>query len=462
VLAVTANRYGYHPDELYFRMLPPAWGYTDQPPLTPLLARTMSALVDQPWALRIPAMLAAAASVLIVGAITRELGGGRFAQGLAAWGYGFGAFTLVLGHVLLTASIDLVVWPLVVLLVLRALLRKEDRWWLLAGLVVGVSMYNKLLVAILLVGIGAGLVAMGPRSAHVRRTALAGLVLALAVGAPNLVYQATHGWPQLSMGASLSSHNGAGVRPFVIPFLIVLLGPPLVPVWIAGIVALVRRPEWRRIRFLVVTFPVAVGLVVIAGSQFYYEYGLLAAVYAVGCIPAAEWAVRTGRAWVPVVCVVVNAAICTAIALPWVPVGDLGATPIPAIDQVTRLQVGWPRYAQQVQRVAATQSSAAIVLTADYGEAGAIDRYAPGLAARVYSGHNALHDLHAPPADVQTVVVVGYGMDWVPKRFSDCRVAGHLDAGVRLVSEEQGAPIRVCTGPTVSMATIWQQAGRIG
>jgi 4-amino-4-deoxy-L-arabinose transferase-like glycosyltransferase len=462
VLAVTANRYGYHPDELYFRMLPAAWGYTDQPPLTPLLARTMAALVDQPWALRIPAMLAAATSVLVVGRITREVGGGRFAQGLAAWGYAFGAFTLVLGHVLLTASIDLLVWPLVLLLVLRALLRDEDRWWLLAGLVVGLSLYNKLLIALLLIGLGAGLAAMGPRTRKVRLAALGGLALALVVGAPNLVYQATHGWPQLAMGASLSSHNGAGVRPFVIPFLVVLLGPPLVPIWIAGINGLVRRPEWRPLRFLVVTFPVVVGLVVVAGSQFYYEYGLLAAVYAIGCVPAAEWAVRTRRTWVPIVCVAVNAVICMAIALPFVPVTALGATPIPAIDQVTRLQVGWPRYAHQVERVAAGQPSDAIVLTADYGEAGALDRYAASLAGRVYSGHNALHDLGAPPVDAQTVIVVGYGMEWVPKRFATCRTVGHLDAGVRLVSEEEGAPIRLCSAPNVSMAALWREAGRIG
>jgi hypothetical protein len=287
-------------------------------------------------------------------------------------------------------------------------------------------------------------------------------VLALVVGAPNLVYQATHGWPQLSMGASLSSHNGGGVRPFVIPFLIVLLGPSLVPMWIAGITGLARRPEWRPIRFLVVVFPVVVGLVVAAGSQFYYEYGLLAAVYAIGCVPTAEWAARTRRAWIPVVCVAVNGVVCTAIALPLVPLNQLGATPIPAIDQVTRLQVGWPRYAQQVERVAARQPSDAIVLTADYGEAGAIDRYAPSLASQVYSGHNALHDLGAPPAGVQTVIVVGYGMDWVPARFTRCSTVAHLDAGVRLVSEEQGAPIRVCTGPKVSMAALWREAGRIG
>jgi hypothetical protein len=108
VAALTAlsGRYGYHRDELYFRMLPPAWGYVDQPPFTPLLARATTLLADEPWALRIPATLCAAASVLIVVLVTREVGGERLAQTLAAWGYAFATFTLTFGHVLLTASLE--------------------------------------------------------------------------------------------------------------------------------------------------------------------------------------------------------------------------------------------------------------------------------------------------------------------------------------------------------------------
>jgi hypothetical protein len=40
---------------------------------------------------------------------------------------------LLMGHVLITASLDLVVWPLVCLFVIRALMRAEPRWWLAAG-----------------------------------------------------------------------------------------------------------------------------------------------------------------------------------------------------------------------------------------------------------------------------------------------------------------------------------------
>ena len=62
LLLLGSGGYGYHRDELYFRMLAPAWGYVDQPPLTPLLAEAViAAFGDHLWAIRVPAALAAVA-----------------------------------------------------------------------------------------------------------------------------------------------------------------------------------------------------------------------------------------------------------------------------------------------------------------------------------------------------------------------------------------------------------------
>jgi 4-amino-4-deoxy-L-arabinose transferase-like glycosyltransferase len=87
-------------------------------------------VADEPWAIRIPATASTVVSVLVVVLITRELGGGRAAQALCAWAYAFAATPLLFGHVMLTSSIDLVVWPLVTLMVIRAVLRADPRWWL--------------------------------------------------------------------------------------------------------------------------------------------------------------------------------------------------------------------------------------------------------------------------------------------------------------------------------------------
>lgn len=186
LLLATSDGYGFHRDELYFRMLRPAWGYVDQPPLTPLLGRLAAHLSGDVWVLRLPAVLAAAASVLVVAAITRELGGGRGAQTLCAWSYAFAATPLLFGHVLLTASLDLVVWPLTCLFVIRAALRNRPQWWIAAGVIVGVSTVNKLLIGLLVVALAAGVLVTRPRLFRAKGL-LAGAALAVLLAAPALV-----------------------------------------------------------------------------------------------------------------------------------------------------------------------------------------------------------------------------------------------------------------------------------
>jgi Dolichyl-phosphate-mannose-protein mannosyltransferase len=459
LLTVFSSGYGYHRDELYFRMLRPAWGYVDQPPLTPLLARAFSALfADATWAIRVPATLATMASVVIVALLAREFGGGRGAQTLAAWGYAFAAFPMITGHTLLTSTIDLPVWPAVMLFVVRAIRRDRPQWWLAAGLVVGLSMYNKLLVALLLVSLALGVLFVGPRRLLVSRWVLGAAALALVVGSPNLIYQATHHWPQLTMGRALARNNAGDVHVQMWPFLILMLGPPLAAIWVAGLVWLWRRPE---LRFIAAAFPVLLVLVFVMGAQFYYPLGLQVVLYAAGCVPAAKWLSRApARRKTVIIAVSINSAVSIVLALPLVPLGTLGDTPVAAINQVARDSVGWPRYVAQIASVYATvpsdERTTTVLYASNYGEAGALDRYGPSFdLPQVYSGHNELYFDRRPPDSATTVVFVGGQYAGARPRFAACTVKAHLDDELGVDNEEQGEPVAICHDPIGGWSHVW-------
>lgn len=470
LLLANADRYGYHRDELYFRILAthPAWGYVDQPPLTPLLARAaIDVFGDSVWALRVPAALCTAGFVILTALAAREFGGGSRAQTLAALGAGFGAFPLITGHVLLTASLDLVVWAAVLLCVLRALLREQPRWWLVAGLIAGLSLYNKQLLVLLGVSLLGGFLIADRRRLR-SRWLWVGMALALAVGAPNLAYQATHHWPQWTMAKAIAANKGSDDRTFLLPLQLVLFGIPLVPIWVAGLFGLWREARWRAAAAVGWAYPISLVVVFLTAGQGYYPFGLLAIAYAAGCVRTERWLTRPARHSLVWSAAAVSAVLGALVALPLLPLRTLGHTPIPAINQAQRDQIGWPTYVAEVAAVWRTlppsDAKRTVLLAENYGEAGALARYANrfGLPA-VYSGLNELWYRGRPPDTATVVIVVGIDDDHLLRAsFAHCALAGALDNRVGVDNEEQGNPIRVCRDPAAGWAALWPRFQHYG
>lgn len=456
VLTLLSGRYGLHRDELYFTSLAPAWGYVDQPPLLPLIGHLLG---PNPWLLRAVATAATVASVLLVTLIARELGAGPRAQAWTAWAYSGTTAVLSFGHVLLTTTVDIVAWLLVCLLVIRAELGHRPRLWLVAGVVAGLATYAKLLIAVLLVGLAVGLLVTGRWRRLLSTPVLGGAALAALVGAPNLVYQVVNGLPQLEMGQALSQNDPVAVRVFAPFFLLLVLGPVLVPVWGRGLLALWRRPDWSPIRLLVPAFVLLVVFTLVSGAQPYYPMMLLGVLFAAGMADRGE--ASFGRPWR--VAVAVNAAVSAFFSLPLLPLtvaGQpvLGASPVPPANQLIADQVGWPTYAAQVEAVyralPPAPGSAPVVLASNYGEAGAIRAHTD---LPVVSGHNALGDHLPPPEQADVVVVVGGQAERADQWFTACRLAGRLDNGVDVPNEGQGQPIVVCRGLRAPWPVLWPQ-----
>src|SRR3954466_11980289 len=166
VLIAFAGGYGYHRDELYFleagRHL--AWSYADQGPLTPLIAHMANGLSPGSLTvLRVPPALMTAGTIFVTGLTAFELGGTRRAQLIAGSCAAVASVVLVVGHLLSTSTLDLLAWAIVTWLVARIGRPGAQRLWLAAGAVAGVALLNKPLIAFLLVALGAGILASGPR-----------------------------------------------------------------------------------------------------------------------------------------------------------------------------------------------------------------------------------------------------------------------------------------------------------
>jgi 4-amino-4-deoxy-L-arabinose transferase-like glycosyltransferase len=465
LLVATSNRYGYHRDELYFRVAArhPAWGYDDQPALTPLLGRFSEWMFGaDPRGLRMLSAVAMAVVVVLVALIARELGAGQAGQAVAALATAASGAALAVGHLLSTTTFDVLVWVTLVFVVARILGGGNERQWLLAGLVVGIGLENKHLVLLLVFALACGCVLARRWDLARSRWPWVGAVLAFALWLPNLLWQARHGWPQLELAAEIAEEDAAENRIALVPLQFLLIGPLLAPLWLGGLWWLLRRPEARLYRPLGLAYVVLLVTALVTGAKPYYTMGLLLALLGAGGVVAEGWLRdRRGRQLALGLAIALSAGVAALITLPLVPVEDVHGTPIPDINEDAIETIGWPAFAATVGRVwselSQSERSTAVVYASNYGEAGAIARYGRGYGIpRAYSGHNAFWRFGRPPDGARPIIVVGYrGPQALRGDFSGCVLSARIDNGVELDNEEQGAPIWTCATTTERWSRLW-------
>ncbi|NBH12512.1 glycosyltransferase family 39 protein [Amycolatopsis sp. SID8362] len=457
VLTALSGRYGFHRDELYFVASGrrPDWGYVDNPPITPWLARASTAVFGEtPAGLRVVATLLGVATVVVVALLAREFGGGRGVQLFSAIATALSTYVLVVSHMLATNSADLLLWSLITLFGLKLLRTGDGRWWLAAGAAAGVGLANKWLVLLLLSGLGIGVAVAGPRRVFRTRWLAAGIGIAVVLAAPVVAWQAAHDWPMLTVAGGISADDGGENRALFVPMQLVLLSPVLVPVWVAGLVRPWRDPGLRWARALTIAYPVVCLELLAVGGKPYYSIPLLLPLVALGAEPVLRWLGRgrptrralTGAA--TAVCVVVSVLI----GLPVVPPPALNGVLL-AMNKEPGEQVGWPEFAGSVaaawQRIPAPERDTAVIVAGNYGEAGAIERYGPELGLpQPYSPHMSYADWGPPPDRlVGPVLLVGGFERGSPaaRLITGCRpVAKHFTAG-GVDNDENGVVLSLCT-----------------
>lgn len=414
-------------------------------------------------------------TVLVAAATSAQLGGTRRDQVITAVVTALSTTIIVVGHLFSTTTFDILLTATTVWLLLRALdspPERSVRRWLLVGLTVGLALQFKALIATVLLASAVALLLVGPRDPLRGRGPWLAAALAGALAAPNLLWQAANGWPQLQLSRAIAAgSSGTSVERWLpVPLQFTLTGAVVAPVLVAGIDALLRHRDLRRQRWIGVAYLLLLVLILLTGGKPYYTAGLLPALLAAGVPEISAWVTATAaRRRLAVVLLIIQAAVSAVIALPVVPATALRATPLVDINYDAGETVGWDPFVATVAAVAQSVPEAdrdrTIILTQNYGEAGALDR-----ARRsgtdlppVYSGHNGYGVWGPPPETATTVLLVGWFDESEAARlFTTCRTAARIDNGVGLDNDEQDAPVRVCSQPARPWAQIWPQIVRLG
>ncbi len=469
VLAGAGAGYGFHRDELYFQEAGrhPAFGYPDQPPLVPLLAAAVDAAGGGSIVLfRLVPALVTAVTVLLAALTARELGGDRRDVVWTAVATAMATGTVLVGHLFSTTTFDMALTAGCVLLLLRAVAAPERLGrWVQLGVCAAVALEVKTLPASVLLCCAVGLLLAGPRRVLLRPGAWFAAALALAGALPNLLWQQANGWPQVALARAIAGGSSATSveRWLVVPMQLLLPGPVLAVLLVAGLVALLRNP---RVRWLAVAYVALLVLVTATGGKPYYTLGLLPALLAAGVPPVRAWlAERHGRRMLAAGLVAVHLVVTAVIALPVVPASALASTPVLAVNVDAGETVGWPAFTATVERaveqVPPDRRAGLVVLTRNYGQAGALDRARRQGAdlPPVFSGHNA-YWWWGPPQGSGPVLLVGDRPD-ADALFAGCRRVATVDNGVGLDNDEQGTPVQLCDSPREPWPTLWPRLRRL-
>ena len=479
-----AGAYGYQRDELYFISCANhlAWGYVDQPPLIAVVAKIALLLGNSLYALRLLPALAATATAIVTGRLTRRLGGGPAAQVLAMLGIALAPFYLAVGNLLTMNAFEPLLWTGAAYLFVKAGERDEPATWAALGLTSGLGLINKYSMFFFL---GACIVAIAfspSRRSLVRPGFALAIGIALAIVAPTLVWQAQHGWPQLEVlrAAAAEKNVVAGPLTFYVQQ-ILMMNPLAAPLWLAGLTSLLLRRSalrWYGIAYVLLSV-----VYVVLGAKVYYLAPIYPVLFAAG---AAELdkrfaSLRWGAAAYAVALGIAGLAIAPE-AYPLLPLPAFLAYqhvldvrsikmekhPEGEVPQHFADMLGWDSLVRTLARsydaLTPKEQRETVILTRDYGQASAVDFLGPryGLP-RAISGHNNYWWWGPGAARYgATTIAVDLPRAYLLTIFSQVTPAGTVATPGGVWSEERDDPIWICTGQKVSWAVAWAAARHYG
>lgn len=425
--------YGYFRDEFYYFDCAAnlSWGYVDNPPLAPfILAIVRATLGDSILAIRLPAILAGGGTVFMAGLIAAELGGGRFAQGLACLSVIAAPVFLGMSSFFSMNPIDYLLWTIAAYVLVRIINTDNARLWLWFGLVAGLGLQNKLSMAFFGGLVAAGLLLTPQRKYYRDKHLWVGGLIAFLIFLPNIFWQVKYGWPTLEfMHDTRLYKNIPEPLPKFLVNQFLFIGPLGAPVWIAGLLYAFFSKPGRKYRIFGYVYIGLIAAFYASNGKPYYVAPIYPAMLALGAVCLEQITVR--RRWpryaLPAL-IVVTGVLLSPHAMPvlspqgMIKLQDAMSFRAPqqerahagVLPQHIGDRLGWDEFIAMMNnayhQLDPADRERCSILVSNYGEAGAINLFGPKLGLpHAVSGYMSYYLWG--PGDMDGTCVLAYWPD---------------------------------------------------
>ena len=416
---VVNGRYGYFVDELYYLACSHhlSWGYVDQPPLIAVITWVERlTLGDSLHALRFLPAVADGLLVLLTGLITRELGGGRYAQILACIAVIVAPLYLGLGNLLTMNAFEPLFWMGGALVLIKLARGGSPKLWLLFGLLAGIGLENKHSMLFFGFGVLAGMLLTPERHLLHSRWFWAGGLVAFLIFLPNLAWEFRHGFPTLELLRNVQ-RSGRNVSVGWASFLaqqILIMQPLTAPLWVAGLWYLLRDEAGRKFRVLGWSYLIILFCFLVLKGRVYYLAPAYPMLFAAGAVVFERFTEPKNHSWLKpayLVALLVTGALLAPFGyFPILPIetyvryaGAVHFEP-PRIEthrmgplpQIYADMYGWKEMAGAVaeayDKLSPEDRQRCAIFGQNYGQAGAIDFFGARMGLpNAISGHQSYY-----------------------------------------------------------------------
>jgi hypothetical protein len=469
------KEYGYHGDELYFldcgRHL--AFGYVDHAPLVPWLARLSETLGGGLFALRLPAILAGAGTLLLSALLVHEWGGHWRAQMLALIALLVAPAQLRIRAMLNIPVFEVLFCTATAYLVARAISRRERWTWLFAGGTLGLALLTKHSALLWAGALAIGLLVTYGRSVFASPWPWLGVALAFGLFVPNLVWQAQSGFPTLEFVGTLRTQvlELQGRALFAAGQLL-YFHPLALPIWMAG-VASASRERNRPTRPFSLLYVLLFACFLVMGGKPYYLASAYPPVLAAGGVVLERWFERrAGLRRTFLAALVSSGAALGVVTVPVLPLQTVDAileavlgwvVPPIALTHDLHGMFGWREQAATIDSVyralPEAARSRATVLAGSYSQAGAINQFRNPDTPHAVSGHMTyyLWGPDSPRGDV--LIAFGIPRELLDRHYLTCGERARIDVPLARPGDTD-LSVYVCQEPRSAMATWWPELRR--